>query len=119
ACALSGDAAGALAAFHEFTTRLTTLGEQPGRELAALADRIRGQRWRRHARPLSEAEPDLVGQERAHREAFTLVAEALERGPQTLMITGDLGTGKTRLLTECVERFALQGAVTAVATPLE
>ena len=117
--ALSGDAAGALAAFHEFAARLAELGEQPGRELAALAERIRGQRWRRHARPHSAAEPALVGQERAHREAFTLVAEALQRGPQTLLITGDAGTGKTRLLTECVERFALQGAVAAVATPLE
>src|SRR5437660_5190929 len=73
----------------------------------------------RLARGHSAAEPALVGQERAHREAFTLVAEALQRGPQTLLITGDAGTGKTRLLTECVERFALQGAVAAVATPLE
>jgi DNA-binding SARP family transcriptional activator len=119
ACALGGDAGGALAAFHEFAARLAALGEQPSRELAALADRIRGQRWRRHARPLGEAEPALVGQERAHREAFTLVAEAVQRGPRTLLITGDPGTGKTRLLTECVERFALQGAVSAVATPLE
>src|SRR5438105_854822 len=118
-CALSGDTAGALAAFHEFAARMAALGEQPGRELAALADRIRGQRWRRQARPLSETVPPLVGQERAHREAFTLVAEALQRGPQTLLITGDPGTGKTRLLTECVDRFALEGAVAAVATPLE
>src|SRR2546430_2302045 len=98
---------------------MAALGEQPGRELAALADRIRGQRWRRQGRPLSETVPPLVGQERAHREAFTLVAEALQRGPQTLLITGDPGTGKTRLLTECVDRFALEGAVAAVATPLE
>src|SRR5438105_3879668 len=118
-CALSGDSAGALAAFHEFVARLAALGEQPGRELAALADRIRGQRWRRHARPLNETGPPLVGQERAHGEAFRLVAEALQRGPQTLVITGDPGTGKTRLLTECVDRFALRGAVAAVATPLE
>src|SRR5438270_108341 len=81
--------------------------------------RIRGQRWRRHARPLNETGPPLVGQERAHGEAFGLVAEALQRGPQTLVITGDPGTGKTRLLTECVDRFALRGAVAAVATPLE
>lgn len=118
--ALSGDAAGALAAFHELATRLAELGEQPGRELAALAERIRGQRWRRAVRPHAEPEPALVGQERAHREAFTLVAEALQHGPQTLLITGDPGTGKTRLLTESVERFALGGgAVVAVATPLE
>lgn len=120
ACALSGDTAGALAAFHELATRLAELGEQPGRELATLAERIRGQRWRGAVRPHAEPEPALVGQERAHREAFTLVAEALRRGPQTLLITGDPGTGKTRLLTECVERFALGGgAVVAVATPLE
>src|SRR5438105_8902451 len=120
ACGLGGDTAGALAAFHELATRLAELGEQPGRELATLAERIRGQRWRGAVRPHAEPEPALVGQERAHREAFTLVAEALRRGPQTLLITGDPGTGKTRLLTECAERFALGGgAVVAVATPLE
>ena len=118
--ALVGDAAGALAAFHEFAARLAQeLGEQPSREVAGLAERIRGQRWRRSALPHTEEEPALVGQERAHREAFTLVAEALQRGPRTLLISGDPGTGKTRLLTECVERFALEGAVAAVATPLE
>jgi DNA-binding SARP family transcriptional activator len=118
--ALIGDAAGALAAFHEFAARLAQeLGEQPSRELAALAERVRGQRWRRPALRHAVSEPTLVSQERAHRDAFTLVAEALQRGPRTLLITGDPGTGKTRLLTECVERFALEGAVTAVATPLE
>jgi DNA-binding SARP family transcriptional activator len=120
AAALSGDATTSLAAFHEFAGRLAQdLHEQPSRELTALADRIRGQRWRRPTLLHTEEEPALVGQERAHREAFTLVAEALQRGPRTLLITGDPGTGKTRLLTECVERFALEGAVTAGASPLE
>ena len=120
AAALSGDVAASLAAFHEFAGRLAQeIGEQPSRELAALADRIRGRLWRRPTLLYTEEEPALVGQQRAHRDAFTLVAEALQRGPRTLLITGDPGTGKTRLLTECVERFALEGAVTAAATPLE
>ena len=117
--ALAGDASGALAAFHEFAGRLAEIGEQPSRELAALAERIRGQSWRRLAGRDAEDEPSLVGQARAHRDAFTLVADALQRGPRTLVITGEPGVGKTRLVTECLERFALAGAVTAVATPLE
>ena len=117
--ALAGDTTGALAAFHEFVARLAEIGEQPGREVAALAERIRGQSWRRSTRLQPEDEPALVGQQRAHGEAFTLVTDALQRGPRTLLITGDPGVGKTRLVTECLERFALAGAVTAVATPLE
>jgi DNA-binding SARP family transcriptional activator len=117
--ALAGDSSGALAAFHEFAARLAEIGEQPSRELAALAERIRGQSWRRPARLHPEDEPSLVGQARAHQDAFTLVADALQRGPRTLFVTGDPGLGKTRLVTECLERFALAGAVTAIATPLE
>ena len=117
--ALAGDTTGALAAFHEFVARLAEIGEQPGREVASLAERIRGQSWRRSTRLQPEDEPALVGQQRAHGEAFTLVTDALQRGPRTLLITGDPGVGKTRLVTECLERFALAGAVTAVATPLE
>ena len=117
--ALAGDTSGALAAFHEFAGRLAEIGEQPSRELAALAERIRGQSWRRPTRLDGDDEPSLVGQARAHRDAFTLVADALQRGPRALLITGDPGVGKTRLVTECLERCALAGAVTAVATPLE
>jgi len=118
--ALNGDTAGALAAFHDFASRLAQeLGEQPSRDLAVLADRIRERRWRRPAQQHTDEEPALVGQQRAQREAFGLVAAALQRGPRVLLIIGDPGTGKTRLVTECVERFALEGAVVAVATPLE
>ena len=117
--ALAGDGAGALAAFRELAARLADIGEQPSRELAALAERIRGKGWRRPTRLQPDDEPALVGRERAHRDAFTLVADALQRGPRTLLITGEPGMGKTRLMTECMERFALAGAVTAVVTPLE
>ena len=117
--ALAGDGAGALAAFREFAARLADIGEQPSRDLAALAERIRGKDWRRPTRLHTDDEPALVGRERAHREVFTLVAEALQRGARTLLITGEPGMGKTRLVMECVERFALAGAVTAVVTPLE
>ena len=120
AAAVTGDAGGALAAFHDFAARLEhDLGERPSRELAALAERIRAQRWRRPALMHAEEEPPFVGQEAARREALALVAQALQQGPRTLLVTGDPGTGKTRLLVECLERCALEGALTAVATPLE
>lgn len=120
AAALADDRAGALAAFHEFHARLEKeLGEQPSRELTALAERVRSRRWKRRAEQVVEEEPPLVGRSVAHQEAFRVIAEGLGHGPRTLLITGDPGMGKTRLLTECLDRLALEGAAVASAWPLE
>ncbi len=117
--ALMGDAAGALAAFHAFTQRLDAeIGEQPGRELRALAERVRTGRWQRTAPEDVEREPPLMGRPRAHSAAFALVESGLTSGAQCIAVTGEPGMGKTRLLDECAERLALAGAVLAVARPL-
>ena len=124
--AVRGDVSGALAAFHDFTAQLAAdLDEQPSSELAALADRVRSRRWRRGggvslaARPEEEMPSPLVGRETEHREAFSIVAEGLRTGPRVLVITGDPGTGRSRLLAECLDRVALEGSGVALATPLE
>jgi DNA-binding SARP family transcriptional activator len=119
ACALGGDAAGALAAYHEFRERQEAeLGERPSRELDALADRLRRERWRESSRARASAAPVLVARN-SERLAFGVTDQALHSGPRTLVITGNPGTGRTRLLGECLDRLALAGAAVAVARPLE
>lgn len=119
ATALAGDAAGALAAYHAFAERLSgEFGEAPSRELQALAERIRKGRWRRTTPGDIEREPPLVGREGGYARTFALVRAGLERGAQCLVVAGEPGMGKTRLLDECVGRLALAGAVSVVARPL-
>ena len=120
AMALRGDAAGALTWFHEFKTRLLAeVGEQPSPDLVALVDRIRERRWRRSPPPPEEAQAPLVGDADVRRRAFQVVHDALSGGSRALAIVGGPGMGKTRLLTECLNRAALDGALTVIATPLE
>ncbi len=119
AAALSGDVAGAMAAYHDFSGRLAQgIGEKPGRDLATLSQRIRQQSWRPAAARQLEPVPPLVGREAIHREAFGAIAQGLTDGPRTLVITGAPGIGRTRLLMECLERLALEGATVALARPL-
>jgi DNA-binding SARP family transcriptional activator len=118
AAALAGDQAGALKAYHAFSTALEQIGEQPSRELAALAGRIRSHRWRR-SEEVGLDEPPLVGRAALLGEVVRVLKEGLAHGPRTLAICGDPGTGKTRLLNHCLERLALEGAVVVAARPLD
>lgn len=120
AAALSGDATRALASFHTFGDRLAReLDEEPSRELVALAERIRSKRWRRASGRYLVTEPPLISHPGVHGEALALVEQGLRSGARTLVIAGDPGHGKTRLLNECVERLLLAGACVALARPLE
>src|SRR5207253_2476129 len=97
AAALSGDIAGALAAFQDFSARMASqLGERPGRALSDLAERVRSMRWRRSTALRAAEEPALVGREALYREAFAVVEAGLRGGPRTLLVTGDPGAGGTR-----------------------
>jgi DNA-binding SARP family transcriptional activator len=117
--ALSGDAVGALAAFHEFETRaMAEIGERPSAELSALAERVRSGRWRSSWPGPDQTHLPLVGRESLHRTAFGELEEGVRNGPRLVLITGDPGTGRSRLLRECVDRLALKGAMVATARPL-
>ena len=117
---LAGDPAGALEVYHAFAARLQAeLAEQPGRDLAALAERLRSGRWRAPAAgEAAEAEPPLVGRESVHRAVFELVAAALAGSARVLLTTAADGMGRSRLLAECGRRAALDGALVATARPL-
>ncbi len=119
AAALSRDAAGGLRWYHAFAERLHQIGERPSRELSELAVRIRSGRWQQSEGPIPIDEPLLVGRPAALGRIAETVAEGLAHGPRTLLITGAFGMGKTRLLRYCLERLALEGAVTSRARPLE
>lgn len=118
AAALSGDSAGALAAFHEFASRLQQIGEAPSRDLSALAERVRTHRWKQREGAAASGEPALVGRTAAGAEIERVVTQGVVNGPCTLLIAGDPGAGKTRLLNHCLERLALEGALVAAARPL-
>lgn len=120
ATALSGDVAAALAAFHEFDGRISAeLRERSSRALAGLAERIRSGRAPSPPPGMRKERSALVGRESLHRTVFDLVAAGMRQGPRTLLIVGDPGTGKTRLLKECMDRLALDGATVAIARPLD
>ena len=120
AAALAGDATAALAVYHQFRERLREdMGEDPGQELQALAERIRTRKWRRASAQLADIDPPLVGRSDVYATAFALLEEALKSGGRCLVISGDPGMGKTRLINECAERLALAGAVVVRARPLE
>ena len=122
AAALAGDTTSALATYHDFAAALERdVGEAPGRALAGLAERIRSGSWRPSPTAVSATptDPPLVGRERIHRDAFETVAQGLAQGPRTLVIAAAPGMGRTRLLTECARRLALEGALLVQVRPVE
>ncbi len=120
AFALAGDASGALAAYRQFQDRVRAdIGEEPGRELRDLSDRIRAGRWRRLSSRFAGPEPPLVGRADLYQEVFEILDASLKRSPRCLVILGDQGMGKTRLMGECRRRLELAGAATVTARPLE
>jgi DNA-binding SARP family transcriptional activator len=118
AAALAGDAAGALVEFHRFSVGLKPLGEEPSLELAALAQRIRDGRWREASGRTVTGEPPLAGREDLLREVAQWIAPSTNAGA-TVLLSGEPGTGMTRVQSEIVVRMALEGAVVSVVTPIE
>lgn len=118
AAALSGDATGALAEYHAFTSGLERLGEAPSRELEMLAQRIRDGRWREVLGRQGVDEPPLVGRSGVQRSLARWLS-GTSRTASTVLISGEPGIGKTRVLTEQLARLALEGATVVLVRPLE
>jgi len=118
--ALEGDAAGALALYHDFAEYLDReLGERPSTALGALAARIRNGNWRRPGSSRADVEPPLIGRRDQHAQLFAGLERVRRDGPGCFVITGEAGAGRTRLLDACADRLALAGATVATARILE
>jgi len=119
--ALESDTAGALASYHEFAERLEReLGEGPSEALRALAARIRAGKWQRpRGRHATHDDQPLIGRRDAHGSLFARLERLPREGPCGLIIAGDPGSGRSRLLDACAERLALAGATVATARILE
>jgi DNA-binding SARP family transcriptional activator len=124
AFALAGDRATALQCYEGYANRLADeLGTIPDAETAALAERVRRERLGRPVAPARAGEPagarmrlPLVGREAELENLLDVTTACLAgRGAAALLIEGDSGAGKTRLLEELLARLRLDGAtVTAV-----
>ncbi len=123
--ALAGERAAALDSYRSFSTRLREeLGVEPQPETAALAERVRRERpspeiERKGAAPLAPRLP-LVGRAQELSSLLEVTDECrLRHDAITIVLDGDPGTGKTRLLEELLGRLRLDGAAVAAARAVE
>lgn len=124
--ALRGDRNAALSAFDDLTTAMREAsGAEPSRELCDLATRIRLERLPApadvHETVGAESRRGpLVGRERVLRQLCEAWEQARDgRGAPLLVIEGELGYGKTRLLDEVTQRARLDGATASVVRLVE
>jgi DNA-binding SARP family transcriptional activator len=123
--ALAGDPAAALDHFTAFVGRLREeFGGEPEAETAALAARVREQRRTRPAPPagvpaVAESLP-LVGREDELQRLLDGLADA-RQAPRAsaLVVEGESGMGKSRLLEEVLARARLDGWTVASARAVE
>ncbi len=124
---LAGDRAGALERYEELATRLEEVGTAPSAETQALAERVRHERPIRPAAvtrspELGEGDPrlPLVGREVELTRLADAAAQACrERRACGLVLEGDSGSGKTRLLEELLGRLRLDGVAVAAVRAVE
>jgi DNA-binding SARP family transcriptional activator len=125
---LAGDRAGALERYEEFATRLEReIGAQPDTETQALAERVRHERPIRPPSPARSGEPvegesrvPLVGREaELSRLADAASASCRDRHACAIIVEGESGVGKTRLMEELLGRLRLDGVAVAAVRAVE
>jgi DNA-binding SARP family transcriptional activator len=124
ALALVGDRAGALELFERFSARLAELGVAPGRDTVALAERIRRERGPRAVpAPADEAPPSrppLGGRSEELARLLDSAARSARTGRAVMvLLEGEAGIGKSRLLEEMLTLLRLEGASVAAARAVE
>jgi DNA-binding SARP family transcriptional activator len=117
ALALDDQRNAALEEYHLFLKRLAdTLGGEASPELRSLADRLLGTRPRqeRNIDPLTSRRAPLVGRSLELVALLELWRMARgDRRPVLATVTGDAGSGKSRLAEEISSRVRLEGATVA------
>lgn len=114
----AGDRAAAVRTFHECASTLRReLGVDPSREtLSAYADLTATDPGdATDGPPVRMSESPLVGRDREWAEMIAHWRTAESGGPQLLLLTGEPGVGKTRLLDEFAASCAHEGALVATA----
>jgi DNA-binding SARP family transcriptional activator len=124
--ALAGDRAGALDLADRFQGRLADVGAEPGQETRAMIERVRRERgMRRSAAPEPMGEPVIVRPPLAGRTAeLERMLDEAARPARTgrsalLLVEGEPGVGKTRLLDEMLALLRLDGTSVATARAVE
>jgi len=124
--ALAGDRAGALELADRFEARLAELEAEPGQETRAMVDRVRRERGMRRASPPEGVdEPNIVRPPLAGRtEELTRLLDEAARSARTgrsilLLLEGEPGVGKSRLLDEMLALQRLDGTPVAAARAVE
>ena len=118
--ALRGERAAALGVYDRFVLYLQQeLGVEPESETTHLADRVRRERTWRLPAVLAEApgrsrRAPLIGRDQQLRAALDVWRRAVaDSRCSAVIVEGDPGIGKTRLIEEIVARARLEGAVVA------
>lgn len=125
---LAGDRAGALERYEEFASRMNReVGTSPSSETQALAERVRLERPIRPPVPARASEQvdgeprlPLVGRElELARLSDAAAAACRDRRACFLVLEGDSGVGKTRLVEELLGRLRLDGVAVAAVRAVE
>lgn len=127
ALAVLGDVAGALARFDRFEKLLAAdIGSRPAEATRQLAERIRSARGPRAAASDPGAakpehrRPPLVGRTPELGRLLDLFEQCHGgQGATAIVLEGESGTGKTRLLEEFLTRARLSGATVALVRAVE
>jgi DNA-binding SARP family transcriptional activator len=124
---LAGDRAGALALFERFQSRLTQeMGVEPSAETRSLIERMLRERIPQadlagpQADGMPSVRPPLEGRGPDLQRLLEAAAQSARlRRAVLLVVEGDAGMGKTRLLDEVLTRLRLEGISVAAARAVE
>jgi DNA-binding SARP family transcriptional activator len=123
--ALAGDRAGALELYERFQARLAELGAEPAAETVAMVERVKRERGLHREvvqDPVDDRaiRPPLEGRAEELGRLLEGAARSARAGrPTLLLIEGEPGIGKSRLLDELLALLRLDGMSVAAARAVE